>query len=277
MDGWTKHHSERPPKNSAAKILTNPVHWSHISSVYVLLDGDGRRRWSRRGSEFHQMCCSMFLEVSQERLCSALWTWRESCQAAHKQGRKSDAGTTQQKRKMERNSKILSKQKSIWTWMGGWSVSLMKTSVWGVAQGCYLQQKGKLKKCGTFFLPDERPSKNHTNDQCIENHFQPDNQTKRASGEYSAEKDRGFLTGPQHPFKKKMKREGTARLHIMRNLQKIQTSFLPVICKFIGRKWAQDGSRASKESVICLRWHRALTHNFNWQAWPLVDEDSGAL
>lgn len=212
---------------------------------------------------------------------SALLCGRDGSHAKlHTSGEgKSDAGTTQQKRKMERNSKILSKQKSIWTWKGGGgAVSLMKTSVWGVAQGCYLQQKRKLKKCGTFFLPDERPSRNHTNDQCIENHFQLDNQTQRASGESSVEKDRGVLTGPQHPFKKKkMKREGTARLHIMRNLQKIQTSFLPVICKFIGRKWAQDGSRASKESVICLHWHRALTHNFNWQAWPLVDEDSGAL
>lgn len=85
----------------------------------------------------------------------------------------------------------------------GGAVSLMKTSVWGVAQGCYLQQKRTLKKCGTFFLPDERPSRNHTNDQCIENHFQLDNQTKRDSGESSVEKDRGVLTGPQHPFKKK--------------------------------------------------------------------------
>lgn len=203
MDGWTKHHSERPPKNSAAEVLTNPVHWSHISSVYVLLDGDGCRRWARRGSDFHQMCCSMFLEVSQERLCSALWTWRESRQAAHKQEKEVRCRNDAAKKKDGKKFKDSFQTEVHLDLKWGGAVSLMKTSVWGVAQGCYLQQKRTLKKCGTFFLPDERPSRNHTNDQCIENHFQLDNKTKRASGESSVEKDRGVLTGPQHPFKKK--------------------------------------------------------------------------
>lgn len=199
MDGWTKHHSERPPKNSAAEVLTNPVHWSHISSVYVLLDGDDGPDEAPSSTRCAAACSWRFPRSGSALLCGR--------DGSHAKLHTSREGSQMQERrsKKERWKEIqrFFPNRSPSGLEGGGAVSLMKTSVWGVAQGCYLQQKRKLKKCGTFFLPDERPSRNHTNDQCIENHFQLDNQTQRASGESSVEKDRGVLTGPQHPFKKK--------------------------------------------------------------------------